>query len=156
MKVREAVEMANIMKPNAFDDALKVFWLSQLEGKIAADIFELAQEDLIQARYTPEDMETEMLVQYPHDDIYVQWLAAKIDEANGEYNKYENQMAIYNSYYANFSRWFQQNYEPANGYLEGRYGKGIHKEDSPYWLPNIVKDLKQRVQNLEKLLEERQ
>ncbi len=109
--------MAKMMKPCAFDDTLLIFWISQLEGKIAVDIFHMAPDEAEQFRYAENDGETETLVKYPHDDLYVQWLAAKIDEANGEYDKYMNQMEIYNRYYNNFARWFLQTYEPANGYL---------------------------------------
>ena len=65
----------------------------------------------------PEDLETELLVGPPHDDIYTLYLQAKIDEANGEYNKYSNTMQIYNEYYGTFLRWFCGLYDPVQGYL---------------------------------------
>lgn len=117
MKIKDAVAMAKMMKPCAFDDALLIFWIGQLDGKIAADLFHMAPVELDQFNYTEDDGEYETLVAYPHDDLYVQYLAAKIDEANGEYNKYQNQMEIYNSCYNHFARWLLQTYEPANGYV---------------------------------------
>jgi len=65
----------------------------------------------------PEDLETELLVGPPPDDIYTLYLQAKIDEANGEYNKYSNTMQIYNEYYGTFLRWFCGQYDPAQGYI---------------------------------------
>ena len=36
MKVREAIEHVDEVKPNAFDSKAKVLWLNALEGRIAA------------------------------------------------------------------------------------------------------------------------
>ena len=116
MKIQEAIDWADEMKPNAFTSEAKLAWLNALEGRIAADVFLMAPAEIAALRYTGEDMETELLVAPPHDDIYTLWLQAKIDEANGEYNKYANSMQIYNEHYGNFVRWFAGLYEPAQGY----------------------------------------
>ena len=106
------------MAPIAFTERVKFEWLNALEGKIAADLFLLAPAEIRALHYNyPEDMETELLVGPPHDDIYTLYLQAKIDEANGEYNKYSNTMQIYNEYYGTFLRWFCGQYDPAQGYI---------------------------------------
>lgn len=118
MKIREAIEQADDVKPNAFDQKTKAAWLNALEGRIAAEVFLMAPAEIRQLRYhLPEDLETELLVTAPHDDIYTLWLAAKIDEANGEYDKYQNTMQIYNGHYGSFLRWFAAVYDPVQGYL---------------------------------------
>ena len=91
MKIKDAIAWADEVKPNAFTERVKFEWLNALEGKIAADVFLLAPAEVRTLRYVyPEDLETELLVGPPHDDIYTLYLQAKIDEANGEYNKYAN------------------------------------------------------------------
>lgn len=118
MKLREIIERVDEIKPNAFSSTVKTEWLNALEGRIAADVLLLAPAEIGQLRYSyQEDRETELLVSPPHDDIYVLWLQAKIDEANGEYNKYQNTMQIYNEHYGNFVRWFASTWEPAQGYI---------------------------------------
>lgn len=118
MKVGEVIERVDAVKPNAFDSLAKVEWLNALEGRIAADVLLLAPAELGQLRYRwPEDRDTELLLAPPHDDIYGLWLQAKIDEANGEYNKYQNTMQIYNEHYGNFVRWFAGTWDPAQGYI---------------------------------------
>lgn len=118
MKIRDAITYADEVKPNAFSSAVKVQWLAELEGRIAADVLLLAPVEIAAFAYTAErDMGTELLVAPPHDDIYTLWLEAKIDYANGEYDKYQNTMAAYNEHYATFLRWFAQLYDPAEGYV---------------------------------------
>ena len=118
MKVGDVIERVDAVKPNAFDSLVKVEWLNALEGRIAADVLLLAPAEIGQLRYRwPEDRDTELLLAPPHDDIYGLWLQAKIDEANGEYNKYQNTMQIYNEHYGNFVRWFAGNWDPVQGYI---------------------------------------
>lgn len=119
MTIREIIERVDETKPNSFQEKIKLAWISELEGKIAADVFLMCIDDIRQLQYTyPDDMDSEPLVTYPHEEIYVYWLEAKIDYANGEYNKYQNSMEMYNEHYGNFVRWFASTYEPARGYRE--------------------------------------
>lgn len=129
MTVKQAVEYIDAVKPNAFPTWAKVLWLAELEGRLAADVFLIAPLEIAKHfdyRY-PEDMETELLVAPPHDDVYTLWLEAKVDYANGEYDKYQNTMQSYNEHYANFLRWFAQLYDPVQGYIseEGRAADGL-------------------------------
>ncbi len=117
MKIKDAIQYADEMKPNAISTAVKVRWLAQLEGRLAADVFLMTAKEFPNFQYTEADMETELLVAPPHDDIYTLWLCAKIDEANGEYDKYQNSMQTYNEHYSNFVCWFARTYEPAQGYI---------------------------------------
>ena len=78
----------------------------------------MAPAEVEQLHYTyPEDLETELLVAPPYDEVYTAYLKAKVDAANGEYNKYANSMAIYNAVYAAFVCWFCQLYDPVQGYI---------------------------------------
>ncbi len=117
MTLQDAIDYADEMKPNAFSDAHKVAWLNNLEGRIMEDVFLMDVDRTGDLLYSyPDDLETELMVRPPHDDIYTLWLMAKIDEANGEYTKYANSMSIYNEHYGSFVRWFARTYRPAQGY----------------------------------------
>ncbi len=118
MTIAEVIERVDAVKPNAFDSATKVEWLNTLEGRLAADVLLLAPAEVGQLRYTwDDDQGAELLAASPHDDIYGLWLQAMIDFANGEYNKYQNTMQLYNEHYGTFVRWFAGLYHPAQGHL---------------------------------------
>lgn len=113
--IAEMIAQVDENKPNAFSEGVKVRWIAELDGKIAVDVFLMHHSETAQFNYKwPEDMNTQPLVPFPHDDIYLHWLEAKIDYANGEYNKYQNTMELYNETYSNFSRWFTRVHRPAN------------------------------------------
>lgn len=118
--IKEIIERVDENKPNAFTEKTKLRWLAALDGKVAVDVFLL---DIVEAKrmaYThPEDLETELLVGFPHEDIYDLWLKAQIDFENGEYDKYQNTMEMFNTHYSNFVRWFADTYEPSQGGICG-------------------------------------
>ena len=58
---------------------------------------------------------TELLVSAPYHKIYYTYVMAMIDFANGEYNRYQNTMALFNSFFDCFTRWYAQTYRPADG-----------------------------------------
>ena len=61
-----------------------------------------------------DDSGTALLVDAPHDKLYRPYLMAQIDFANADYDKYTNDMALFNAYYGEFVRWFARTYAPAN------------------------------------------
>lgn len=121
MTIREVIELVDESHPNAFSVMVKVRWLAELDGKVAVDVMRMHPSQLQMLRYGEGDLDKELLVDFPHDDIYPAWLGAKIDEANGEYNKYANSLEVYNGAYDNFACWFLNTYHPAQGYKEGLY-----------------------------------
>lgn len=118
MTPRKAITRADETKPNAFSEEVKFEWLRALEGRIAADVFLLAKSELdtvTDLKY-PADLDSELIVEPPHDELYIRYLQARIDEQNGEYNRYADSRQLYNEAYGNFVRWFARTYEPAQGY----------------------------------------
>ena len=114
MVLSDVIRMADEIKPNAFPNEVKVAWLNEAEGMVQTEVMLFAIEDVI--TYTwPEDQTTELLVHPPHDKLYWTYLTAMIDFANGEYNKYQNTMQLFNAYFGEYMRWFAQRYRPADG-----------------------------------------
>lgn len=119
LTVRAAIDRVDAIKPNAFSDAQKLQWLKEIEGRIAADVLLIWHYETVKDML-PTSMTDELLLEGHYEDVYYYWLEAHIDEANGEYDKYANTMALFNSAYKNFVRWFAETYEPAQGYFRER------------------------------------
>lgn len=114
MKLREAIEMADGIKPNAYSDSVKTAWVNECEGLVQTELMLINIDDVISYDST-ENMETELLAKAPHDKIYYNYLCAMIDFANGEYSKYQNSMAMFNTVFSEYMRWYATNYHPADG-----------------------------------------
>ena len=50
------------------------------------------------------------------------YLEARVDYANGEYDKYQNTMQMFNAFFGEFVRWFATIYSPADTHGEVYYG----------------------------------
>jgi hypothetical protein len=116
MKIKEAIDRADELSPNAFSQDLKRIWLSTLDHLIYEKIIltHEGHENVTFAEYGEDTdlFETDLLVPEPFTEIYVYWLKAKMDEANGEYTAYIDDRQQYNTLYSDFSAWYNRTHMP--------------------------------------------
>lgn len=115
MTVREAIEMLDLLKPNQYDDNIKVKWLSELDRKIKTEIIDTHENSVEFTGYDEEtDIETELLIQDDYSTAYIYWLMAKVDYFNNETARYNNDMMMFNTEIADFNRWYNRTYKPVS------------------------------------------
>lgn len=117
MKVSEIIAFVDAIKPNAFPASAKVAWLNEVEGMVWTEIMLLSPLEF--KPYTYDDStgeeDAELLVSPPHNKLYNTYLCAMIDFANGEYDRYQNTMTLFNAHFSEFMRWYATHYRPADG-----------------------------------------
>lgn len=99
------------MKPdNRFTNEEKTEWVNEIEGMIQ-------QEALLEP---PEivydwanDQDTELIIKHPHEKIYRHYLLAQLSYANEEYDRYTNEMQMFNSCWESFMVWICRAVRPA-------------------------------------------
>lgn len=128
MNIRDVLDQVDTLKPNQFDEAQKIYWLSQLDRRVYLDVIETHEKDEDTpggfAGYAPDvDQDTELLVQEPFSDIYRWYLEAMIDLGNGEQGKYQNSMLLFNTAWADFARDYHRKHRPI-GQRAMRFGAG--------------------------------
>ena len=100
MTVSEALARVDTLCPNTRSTAEKLAWLSSLDGQVAIFLggYEGNLRDVEGAvPYREGDMNAELLVPFPFDELYVHYLHAQIMYAMGEFSKYENALVQFNS-----------------------------------------------------------
>ena len=115
MKVFEAINRIDSLKHNTYSHCEKVEWLNRLDGQIKLQIIDTHKggEEVIFNGYTEkENMNTELLVPAPFDEVYIRWLEAQIDYYNGEMARYNNSMMMFQAAYDNFWRHYNRTHEP--------------------------------------------
>lgn len=117
MTLDQLIAKVDEVKPNAFSNDRKTDWVNEVEGMVQTQAFLFAPEEFIAYSYDV-DKDRELLVAPPHDKLYAPYLEAKIDYANGEYEKYNNSMQMFNSFWGEFLRWFALVYRPADTHGE--------------------------------------
>lgn len=89
-------------KTNTFSEDTKLIWLNEIESRIHCEILE--HQDSF-TDISPEEIGTRALTaQPPHTAVYWSWLYAMIDFAAEDYDKYQNDMQLFNSFWGAFAR----------------------------------------------------
>lgn len=118
MTLGEAISRLDELKPNGFSRGQKIFWLSALDATVKKEIID-SHEGGAEIVFAPYDErsadETGLLVQAPYDEVYLRYLEAQIDYANGEYDRFNNSNAMYAAAYTAFSRAYNRSHMPIGG-----------------------------------------
>ena len=115
MTIMDAIYRLDELKPNRYDQSEKIKWLSSLDGLIKSEIIDTHEggENVVFNGYDENsDISTVLLVPAPYDDIYLRWLEAQIDYANGEYGKYNNSITAYNDAYEIYQKYYNRTHMP--------------------------------------------
>lgn len=98
--------------PAEIDDTILLDWLNQVEGQILHEIFLLALSEIRPYSATPTEA---LAAPYPYDGIYLLWMEAQVDFANGEYERYTNTMQRYNTAWNDLARHIAKCIRPVYG-----------------------------------------
>lgn len=142
MTVSEALARVDTLCPNTRSTAEKLAWLSGLDGQVTIflggyeeDDFRLDGNPHLPASstasgphsptgeglgngmgrtlpYREGDMNAELLVPFPFDELYVHYLHAQIMYAMGEFSKYENALVQFNSLMQAYRIDYHQTHRP--------------------------------------------
>ena len=115
MTIIEAIHRIDSLKPNSYTQDEKVRWLSEIDGIIKKEIIDTHEggEDIIFNGYTDlVDINTNLLVASPYDELYIKWLESKIDYSNAEYQKYNNSLTAFKDAYSSFERYYNRQNMP--------------------------------------------
>ena len=121
MTIIEQITDVDALKPNGYEQAYKVQWLSQLDLRVKQEIIDTHEggEDVSFSGYNDDTpIDTELLIPHPYDEVYRFWLEAQIDYANGEYPKYNNSMAMFNTAYSAYERYYNRTHMPKGNKLK--------------------------------------
>ena len=115
MTIIEAINRADRFKPNTYSQQDKVRWLSNIDGVVKNEIIDTHEggENVKFEGYNDETLlTTELLIPAPYDEVYVRYLEMQIDYANGEYGKYNNSAAGYNTAFSDYEKYYNREHKP--------------------------------------------
>lgn len=116
MTIEGAIKLLDSLKPNQYSDLLKVRWLSKLDGRVFREIIATHHCPAIDQfdgydENTP--MSTELLVPYPYDEeVYAHFLQASVDRENGEAQKYNQTITLYNNAFKAYQDAYNRDHAP--------------------------------------------
>ena len=115
MTIIEAISKIDSLKYNTYSQEDKVDWLSRLDWMVKrqiVDTHEGGQAVFFTGYDADTDLHTVLLIPAPFDEIYLRWLEAQIDYTNGEMDKYNASIIMYNTAYEAFENYYNRNHMP--------------------------------------------
>lgn len=85
--------------------------LARLESMIATEIRGGSRVQLA----VGDCEEDELAVGPPYDQMYEHWLCAVVDQKLMEYDTANTEMAIFNSLYSEYAKWYRRTHRPRRG-----------------------------------------
>ena len=117
MTIIEAINKVDNQKFNTIDQDQKVNWLSKLDNMVKTQIIDTHEggEHVTFTGYDSDtNMHTQLLVSAPYDEVYLRWMEAQIDYCNGEIDKYNISITMFNTEFEAFAAWYHRNHMPVS------------------------------------------
>lgn len=107
MTIRQVIDRLDSRMANTFTNADKVAWLSTADSMINASVFNSSGTE-----YSDADLDNYLLAPAPFDEMYLHYLEAMIHYQNGENDRYNSAITLYNKFFSDFSAWHIRNNMP--------------------------------------------
>lgn len=115
MKIIDAISRLDDLFSNTYSVSHKVEWLSRLDTMVKKQIIDTHEgsEAVVFSGYDDStDEQTQLLVPAPYDEMYLRWLEAQIHYHNGEYDKYNNAIIMFNTAYEAYQAYYTRSHLP--------------------------------------------
>lgn len=102
-------------RPNEYADDWLIRLVDELEQRILTELMAGYIVPAREAQVTPDGIRRALVANAPYSRIYYYWLLVHIDQANGEYDRYNNDLQLFNAawdeYAKHISRTFRRERE---------------------------------------------
>ena len=114
MKIIEAINRIDSLKHNTYSQGDKLEWLSRVDAMVKAHIIDTHEGEEVTFHWYDDatDLNTELLVPAPYDEVYLRWMEAQIDYHNGEYDKYNNAIEMFHASYDSYQNHYNRTHMP--------------------------------------------
>lgn len=116
MTIAQAIAELDRLKPNNYTNHEKVNWLSRVDSMVQTTILNPYRDrGIYSMHYDPDrEMDLELLVPEPYDELYIRYMEAQIDYANDELDRYNNAMALYQAAFEGYANQYTRTHLPKN------------------------------------------
>lgn len=127
MTPNKVIETVDRLRPNSYSEEDKLRWINELEGIVKRLVFQwdaeyiaeiealYKSEEITEEKYKelidktkpyayPDDMDRELFVGAPFDNVYELYLEAMIDYYNKEYGNYNNSVMMFESRFSDYKK----------------------------------------------------
>lgn len=113
MTLQQCIGRVDEMMHNTCSDHQKILWLSALDGQIQQQIIDTHEGSGAPfVPYESSDGDRTLLAQPPFDQMYLHYLQAQIHYQNGELNRYNNAIALFQAAFDAYANHYNRTHRP--------------------------------------------
>ena len=115
MTIHNAINSIDELMHNTYTQENKVTWLSRVDTMVKKLVIDTHDggEDVSFSGYNEDtDLETVLLIPEPFDEAYLRGMEAQIHYHNGEYDKYNNAVVMFNTAFDAYKSDYTRNHMP--------------------------------------------
>ena len=101
MTPNKAIEIVDSLTPNTYSEEDKLRWINELDGMVQRLVI---QTDKVMQYEYPDDMDKELLIPAPFENVYPFYLEAQIYYHNKEYDYYNNAVMRFEEQYSEYKK----------------------------------------------------
>ena len=114
MNAMDVIERVDLLEANDYSPEQKLRWLSTLDGKLYREVIQSHEGAAAPFPGPYESGGEELLVGEPYgEDLYYNYLQAMIAAENGEAQRYNRRMTLFNSACTGWINWYNRTHRPA-------------------------------------------
>lgn len=119
--LKEIIALVDELNPNAYSNNIKAQWVNEVEAYIQTEIYNVAPLDVVSYTDYEESKDKELSLDAVNDKIYLTYLQAMIDFSNKEYQAFNNDIALYNTYIDTYAKWYVRTHGDGEALISGMY-----------------------------------
>ena len=107
------IERLDLLEPNDYSPEQKLHWLCSLDGRIYREVIQTHEDVWNSFPAAYESGDEELLVGDPYgEDLYYYYLQAMVAAENGETQRYNKRMTLFNSAWQGWVNWYNRSHRP--------------------------------------------
>lgn len=112
MTIQEAIGRIDSLMHNTYSDHDKRKWLSNVDGQIKLQLVD-THDGASGTPFRPYgDQDALLLAEPPFDAMYLHYLQAQMHYHNGEFDRYNNAIAMFQSCFDSFANHYRRTHTP--------------------------------------------
>lgn len=113
MNVGKLMETVTVLIGQQYDLEMLIGWLNEIEGQAIDQVIKRARgNDLEFIPYTEDDTDRELAIPDRFQDVYINYIRAKVDFANQETERYNNDAAMFDAAWKEYAAWHIRTHLP--------------------------------------------
>lgn len=115
MTIQEAINRLDALIFNTYTTDDKIQWLSRLDTAVKQQIIDThegGQKVEFEGYTAATPVATKLLVPSPFDEVYLRWMEAQIHYHNGEYDKFNAAIIMYNTAFESYASYYNKHHMP--------------------------------------------